>query len=325
MTKYKNALLPIYQILKDFTDDETYLSQPEILSKLEQQYQISIDRRTLYDHIAYLNHHGLEVETFQENRKGYKLLTRSFEKEEVAILIHLLQGATFIPEQLTKGLIKKLLSLRSKRDQKNLSLPPQVYQAHKTSNKQLIYVTLQIVEAIQNNHPISTEYLRYNLQKKLESRREKPYILHPYHLVSWNEKMYLICAHDNYKKIAFYRIDKMRNVQVLTHQTRHPLLEDMDPYSYVSRRPYMFQGELIECRLKCKIKILDDVIDEFGQEVFLTQNDPSYFIMNIRITKTGLLYWVAQFHDSIEILSPESLRKDYQSILEKTLALYTSK
>ncbi len=322
MSKYKNALFPIYQILKEHTDNETYLTQPEILSKLSQQYQISIDRRTLYDHVAYLNHYGIEVETFQENRKGYKLLTRTFEKEEVAILIHLLQGASFIPKHLTKELIRKVLHTQSKNDQKSLRLHPLVYQAHKTGNKQLINATLEIIDAIKGDYPISVDYLRYNIDKKLQSRREKPYILHPYYIVNWNERLYLICSHDSYQSIAFYRIDKMRNVKILDKQVRQPLDQELDPYSYVARRPYMFQGEMLECSLRCHIKILDDVIDEFGQEVFITQEEPDYFIMRLKITKTGLLYWVAQFHDAIEVLEPKQLRQDYKEILEKTLSLY---
>lgn len=322
MSKYKNALFPIYQILHDETDDDRFLTQPQILSLLEARYQISLDRRTLYDQIGYLNFYGIEVETFQENRKGYRLLTRLFEKEEVAILIHLLQGATFIPEQLTKGLISKVLSTQSTMNQKDLQLHPLVYQAHKTSNKQMINVILLIIEAITHNHPIQLDYLRYNLRKKLEDRRIRPYVLHPYYIVNWNEKLYLICKHDIYKEIAFYRIDKMRNVKILHSRERYPLNKAIDPYSYVSRRPYMYQGEMVECTLRCQNQILDDVIDEFGQEIFIREDGFEHFILKLSITKTGLLYWVAQFHDRIEILEPKTLRQDYLNILEKTRALY---
>lgn len=323
MTKFRNPLIPIYRILHEETDDANHtLTQPELIRLLKENYQLTIDRRTLYHHIDYLNHHEIAVETFSDSRKGYKLEDRLLQKESLSILIHLLQGATFIPVNLTNEIINKLLSTQSKHIRKELELHKSTYTEHKTSNKSFINAVLEIIEAIAYKHPIEADYLKYDLNKKLISRRRRPYLLHPYHLVNSNGNLYLICSYDDLEELSFYRVDKMRNVKIIRNQPRREYSEEINPYSYVSGRPYMYEGNMMECVLRCDQSILENVLDEFGFDTILKAVDEDHFDLHITITDRGLLYWVAQFHDRVEILEPQELRDHYIGTLYKMLALY---
>ena len=70
-----NANLCILQILQKHTAMDPALSQQDVLRYLKEEYDLTIDRRSVKSNIEFLQEAGFEIET----RGGYRLLSRQLE------------------------------------------------------------------------------------------------------------------------------------------------------------------------------------------------------------------------------------------------------
>ena len=169
---------------------------------------------------------------------------------------------------------------------------------------------------------IQMYYLTYNLKKELIRKREKPYFLHPYYIVEENGNLYLICKTDKHDDFTHYRIDRMQDIRKLD-TSADALRNSFDPYAYSKTKMYMYSGEPVAVFLRCHKMILNDVIDQFGQEIILQETKGSdYFIARIYSTETGIMYYAMQYALYCEILEPSELRERVRNNLRKALSVH---
>ena len=101
------------------------------------------------------------------------------------------------------------------------------------------------------------------------------------------------------------------------------LRNSFDPYAYSKTKMYMYSGEPVAVVLRCHKMILNDVIDQFGQEIILQETkDSDYFIARIYSTETGIMYYAMQYALYCEILEPSELRERVRNNLRKALSVY---
>ena len=119
MPKGTNQKLKLYrlaQIMLENTDDEHYITMPEIMEELG-KYEVTADRKTIYADLRDLSVLGIEVEGEPiGNRYHYRVVNRPFELPELKLLVDSIQSSKFITEKKTNTLIKKLEKLVSKYD-----------------------------------------------------------------------------------------------------------------------------------------------------------------------------------------------------------------
>ena len=90
------------------TDDEHYITMPEIMEELG-KYEVTADRKTIYADLRDLSVLGIEVEGEPiGNRYHYRVVNRPFELPELKLLVDSIQSSKFITEKKTNTLIKKL-------------------------------------------------------------------------------------------------------------------------------------------------------------------------------------------------------------------------
>lgn len=86
MAEKKHISFALLQILQEESDENNILSAGELLEKLNKRLDLSIERRTLYSNIDILRQAGYEISDYNENKKGYYLKQRQFEKGEILLL-----------------------------------------------------------------------------------------------------------------------------------------------------------------------------------------------------------------------------------------------
>ena len=90
MPKGKNQKFKLYrlaQIMLENTDEEHYITMPEIKEKLE-EYEVTADRKSLYNDLKDLEKLGIEVEGEPVgNRYHYHVVERPFELPELKLLV----------------------------------------------------------------------------------------------------------------------------------------------------------------------------------------------------------------------------------------------
>ena len=73
--------------------------------------------------------------------------------------------------------------------------------------------------------------------------------------------------------------------------TSDALRNSFDLTHIQNQNVYVFRGALVAVFLRCHKMILNDVIDQFGQEIILQETKGSdYFIARIYSTETGIMY-----------------------------------
>lgn len=107
-TNQKFKLYRLAQIMLEQTDDEHYITMPEIKEALA-RYDITADRKSIYADLRDLEVLGIEVEG-EPVGKGYHyhVVSRPFELPELKLLVDAIQSSKFITEKKTNALIRKL-------------------------------------------------------------------------------------------------------------------------------------------------------------------------------------------------------------------------
>ncbi|MBR2685967.1 MAG: transcriptional regulator [Erysipelotrichaceae bacterium] len=317
MEEKKKNLLAVLHILREYSDEEHILTQKMISNKLNELYDLDLDRRTIYKNMEILEEFGYDISDYSDNGVGYYLGDREFDKNEVFLLCNAIHSSNFIPPHNSKELIQKLLSTQSKYKREEYERVNFVDNNNKKDNKEFFLNIELLSEAITNRQVISFDYMRYNKDKELIKRREEPYYVCPYYLVYMNEKTYLIAQSLNHPGFAHYRVDRMQKIEVAPDKKFIELENPEDPYQYAKNKIYMYAGENISVTLRCDYGILDDIIDIFGKDIVIQEDDLDHFTTRVSVSRQGMIYLALQYIEYLEILEPSSLREDMKKYLFK--------
>lgn len=215
-TNNKFKLYRLAQIMLEKTDDEHYITMPEILSALK-EYDITADRKTIYADLKDLEQFGIEIEGEPVgNKYHYHVISRSFELPELKLLVDAIQSSKFITARKTNSLIKKLETLVSKYDAAKLQRQVYVSGRIKTMNESIYYTVDAIHNAISENKKIQFQYYQWNVKKEMELRHGGAY----YHIspwgLSWDDENYYMIGYDSEANlIKHFRVDKMLHLQMM--------------------------------------------------------------------------------------------------------------
>ncbi|MDY5277644.1 MAG: WYL domain-containing protein [Erysipelotrichaceae bacterium] len=313
MEEKKTSILAVYKVLEEFSDENHPLTRTEITDLIEKQYNITIDRRTLYRNIEMLINFGYDISDYNENKIGYYLKDRLFQHSEVLLLCNAVHASHFIPDKASKDLVNKLLSCQSryKRNDyfKNVYLPNK----KKKDNKQFLLNIEQISRAINEKKVIKFTYTHYDINKKLVNTRDDAYYRSPYFLVVNGDRVYMVGRGKNHDSLSHFRVDRMKDIELVDeYYLRLP--KNLDAYTYVNNKIYMFSGDETGVRLRCDKKALDVIIDTFGKDVMLADEGETFTVY----TKCGnedIVKFCLQYVESVELLEPLSLRQEVRKVL----------
>ena len=90
-------------------------------------------------------------------------------------------------------------------------------------------------------------------------------------MVYMNERYYLICVPDHAPNTRLYRIDRMKDIQILD-DPRSEAVARQEAQNAV----YAYVGAPERIVMYCDRTILDDVIDRFGTDVQIREHDEKY-------------------------------------------------
>ena len=152
-------------------------------------------------------------------------------------------------------------------------------------------------------------------------RRKEPYVVEPRYIVYADSRAYMIVTSRHHPgQFIHYRIDRISKATLVDEHVM-PLKETKDAYEYARNKLFMYAGEMIRVTFRCEERIIDQIIDIFGTELFMYPQD-DYYVFNVSTSKTGAKFLAQQFMDSLEILQPEQLRQEFTEDLKNTLRKY---
>lgn len=314
MTDRANAIC-LLQVLKDYSDANHILPMRELTSKLAALYDISVDRRTVYSAVELLIHLGYDISDYKDNGIGYYLRTRVLELSEVRMLMDAVYSFPYLPPKQTEYLIEKLQGLLSVHERKQYRHLTAVGRERKTTNEE-VFLNIELLdEAIAKHKKVAFLYLEYGFDKELHPRKASKYVVSPYGMVCENERYYLINIKDGFQTPSLYRIDLMRELEIMdapiSISSKNAHLDS------VRRVTYAYVGEQERIKLRCDHIALDHVLDHFGTNIKIQEQDGGSFIAEFMASPNGVRYWALQYLQYVEVLAPQHLRKEVIAILRK--------
>lgn len=327
MPKGNNQKFKLYrlaQIMQEQTDDEHYITMPEIMKSLA-QYEVTADRKSIYADLRDLSVLGVDVEGEPVgNRYHYHVVNRAFELPELKLLVDAIQSSKFITEKKSNALIKKLETLVSKYDAQKLQRQVYVSGRIKTMNESIYYTVDAIHNAISENKKIKFQYYQWNVKKEMELRHNGAW----YHISPWglswdNENYYLVGYDSAADKIKHYRVDKMLHIK-LSNESREGKehFKKLDMADYAKKSFGMFGGKEQRVKMLVKNNLAGVIIDRFGKEVMMIPADEEYFTVNVDVhVSRQFLGWVFSLGEDIRIVGPdevvEEMKREGRRLVEQ--------
>ena len=328
MPKGKNQKFKLYrlaQIMLENTDEEHYITMPEIKEKLE-EYEVTADRKSIYNDLKDLEKLGIEVEGEPVgNRYHYHVVDRPFELPELKLLVDAIQSSKFITEKKTNALIRKLEKLVSKYDAQKLQRQVFVSGRIKTMNESIYYTIDAIHNAISENKKIRFQYFQWNVKKEMELRHDGGwYHISPWGLLWENENYYLVGYDDKADKIKHYRVDKMLHIKT-SEEVREGKehFQKLDLAAYAKKSFGMFGGKEQTVKLLVSNHLSGVIIDRFGKDVMMIPADEEHFTVNVNVyVSRQFLGWVFSLGEGIQIIGSEEVVEQMKAEAERMIRQY---
>lgn len=315
----KLKMVYLMKIFSEESDDDHYLTMPEIIRKLE-AYGVNADRKTIYNDINELKNYGMDILTLQDGRNYYYYLgSRDFELPELKLLVDSVQASRFISEHKSRDLIKKIESLASNYEARQLHRQVLIAGRVKTMNESIYYNVDKLHRAINSDRQIRFRYYDWDLNKQMKPRYDGMwYKLSPWALM-WDDEMYYLVVYDSkHSKVTHYRVDKMKEITILEEER-----EGKDEFREFNLADYtkslfgMYVGTETKVTLEGENYMAGVLIDRFGKDIIFAPVDENHFRTTVTVAvSTHFLGWIVSLGGGIRIVGPDSVVEQMKDMIK---------
>lgn len=321
----KLKLYYLSRIMIQKTDDEHMITMPEIQRALE-NYGVTADRKSLYDDLEALQILGIDVVGEKVGRNYYYHVGgKQFEIAELTLLVDAIQSSKFITEKKSHELISKLTGMASEYEAAQLKRQVVVQGRIKTMNESIYYFVDDVHRAIAENRQICFEYMKWNTDRKMEHRREKPYVVSPWALTWDDENYYLIAFDEEADRIKHFRVDKMKSIQILEKKrTGRDKFREFDLAKYSRMSFGMFGGEPVNVKIAFEDEMAGIFIDRFGRDIMIhPSKKKGWSEINVDVTMSDqFLGWIFALGPRVKIIGPEEVVDIFRKELKELKDFY---
>lgn len=321
-------ILYILTILKKYSDCDHMLLATEIQRKVKEIYNVEIDPRTIRRNINLLKYKlDYDISTRDENGKGYYINRdpeTDFEPGEIRAIIDNFSYASYIVPSIAKEIIRKCKKLQTVYENDKLK-DYQVYSVNnKTENAEVLKNIEDISDSIYCNKNIKFEYWKYSITNKLEKKIVSTPIVSPYAIIYNKQEFYLIAIKEGQKKFYNYRLDRMRNIQILNEKIKIKKSKS-EIKEFAESSTEMFGGKKEEIEAICHVWLLDTIFETFGKNVTIEKiyKDAEHFKLIVDTNAMGFRMWAMRNIDLVEVKRPLHLREEMKEIAKDAFEKYS--
>ena len=342
----------ILEILRKYTDSEHTMDQKDIIKKLETEYGMKVDRKSVKSNLMNLVDFGYNLECTEigrENKNGEtEILTKDwyynheFDDAELRMWIDSILFSKTIPRNQAQELIEKIKGLSnvyfSAKVQHVCNLPGLSH----TDNRQTMLNVEMIDDAISEGKKVAFLYNTYGIDKQLHPRKDTKYIVNPYQMVANEGKYYLICNYDKYDNLSNYRIDRMTEIEILDEKVKDKSLvkgmeHGLNLPQHMAEHLYMFSDPAATIVLKVQKGNMGDIVDWFDKNFevlspkFVQNNYPDNFnpetdankaFIRVTCSQNAMFHWAMQYGTSVEVIEPADLRERIRDAVNEMAERY---
>ena len=315
-------ILYILNVLKKYSDEEHMLQINDIRNYINEIYEVDIDPRTIRRNITLLKEKlDYDIVTWNDNRKGYYLIKNpdmDFEPGEIRAIIDTFSYSSFIPKSISNEIIDKCKNMQNIYENEKLK-DYQVYSdSVKTSNKEIVKNIEDISNAIYNKKKITFDYYKYELNPLLKNVNTGERLLSPYAIVYQLQEMYVVGLKEGKDTLYTYRIDRMKNIKEKMDKVSDKVTHK-DLNNFIKSTVSMFGSRGEDIEVICDMRLLDNVIDLFGERSIIRFVDKDHFRLRTNKDIEGFKRYILRNLDMVRVVSPLKLKKEIEEIVKNYL------
>ena len=321
----KMKLFALKEILERETDERHSITMEQIISMLKSRYDITAERKSIYSDMAAFRETGfLDITTPQGKERGYSVASRTFELNELKMMIDSIVSSKFLSEATSRELIKKIETLCSRHEAQTLHRNIVLANRVKSTNKSIYFNVDSIHQAAVTNKQIQFQYFHYDTKKQRRYlKKGECYIASPFAMIYADDNYYLLAFESG--KFKHYRVDKMEAVKVLELIDREGLeaFQKVDMAAYSKYTFSMFGGGVQPVTMVFQNRFMGTVMDRFGRDVVVMREDERHFRIIVPVAVSQQFFaWVFGLGKGVRIVAPDSVRKQMKNALEDISARY---
>ena len=305
----EKALAPLFvlNVLREYSDELHPLRQQDIIDKIEERYDVQLERKAIARHLTNLETVGYYIE---RTKNGVYLVNDDgFKDSELRLLIDSVLFSRHISGDAAEDLIKKLKKLGSVSLKNKLV---SVYSAKMLTRviNDCLYENIDIIgKAIGQDRRIAFYYCEYGIDKKLHKRTEEKRIIDPYQLITANNHYYLLGKDIVINAVLGFRIEKITEIEYLdVPRDKVKGRIGFDLNKYINENPYMYGGEICPVEMLIQKDSIGEIVDAFGFDFSLLSDDEDTVKIRFFASLSDVFDWIKRFGKIAEIISPQDLR-----------------
>ena len=324
----KLLLLRILQVLQEFSDCDHKLRQNDIISLLKVQYDIGCERKAVARNIDFLEQAGYDI---VRDSDGIYLSSRKFEPGELRLLIDSVLSNRNVCKAHTKEIIGKLTAEGAKYFKSYAKHVTNLDDWQKDDNCDYFYNIELCCEAIERQKKLSFFYSYFDSDKRKQKNKPEKSKISAFRLFLKNGRYYLACNYDRHDNLAFIRLDRMSDIEILQENAR-PLNtvknceQGINLGKLDSHFPFMYSDkpERIEfVTANSATHMIDNVIDTFGRNVNITNIGDGNYKFSLTASPSAMRFWLLQYGKYVKLFSPQNLVEQIKSDIQEMSKLYT--
>jgi predicted DNA-binding transcriptional regulator YafY len=259
---------------------------------------------------------------YDSQEKGYRLVTQEIDRltegEMLAICKILIESRAFSKAEIS-SLLERLLNLcvsQKDRDQIQWYIANEIFNyadpAHASPNTDFLW---SIARAIKEQRILNISYSRLK-GKEVVQRRVMPvgilfseFYFYLMGVIS-SPDMRKGFEHENDPFPTIYRVDRLHALEVTEENFSVDYKERFQEGAYKNRNQFMFGGETQNIEFIYSGPSVEAVLDKLPMSQVNKNTDGTYTIHAETFGK-GILMWLLSQGNKVEVLAPESLRKEW--------------
>ena len=318
------------------------LCEGKVINKVEEAQRFGVDERTIQrdldDIRAFLDErsilHSTEHRSIKYDRthKGFimcgvedALMSNS---EILAVSKILLESRAFTKKEIG-SILDKLI--RGCVPQKNMKLVSDLI-----SNEKYHYVELQHQTSTKDRlWELGTdirdcELLEIQYEKKVPEKETVTRLIEPVALL-FSEYYFYLNAYivekqgneyvSKYNYPAIFRLDRIQDYRKIGKKYHIAYSDRFEEGEFRKKVQFMFAGELLRVKFKYYGTSIDVILDRLPTARIISGQGKEYLV-EAEVFGKGILMWLLSQKDAVEVLKPDSLRKEMKNILTKMLEKY---
>lgn len=321
MPKRSMNNLYIMKVLLDKTNQDFPLTSKGIIDELS-FYGITIERKAVYEAVENLKHFDIDIKQSKVKPKGFYIAAREFDIPELKLLLDAVQSSKFMTKKKSIELIDKIKRLTDIHSAEKLQREIHISNRVKSDNEKIYYNIEKIHQAIGEKREIAFQYCSYSMSKRLVTRKGGKYYTYSPIALIWNDEYYYLVVYDDkHNDCIHFRVDKMKNIEVLSEEAARPD-NSLDIGLYAKQIFSMFGGEVENVTLRADNSLIGVFIDKFGKDISIIKNENTFDVTVKAAVSTSFFGWLFQLSDKVKIIEPACVLEKYLEQIEKTKEVY---